>query len=75
MGIITEAVICNLAATIDSINAALHSIEYAEMNITVGFRDPFDRKENQQKFDDAKKALISLVQECKDRLELEKKHL
>jgi hypothetical protein len=73
MGIITEAVVCNLKFSLDSIKEASRCINDAESCCKVGFRNPYIRT-HMEKIDIIKKALKELEDEVSKQLELERKY-
>jgi len=74
MGIITEAVVSNLTYSTLSINKALKCIQDTEMSLDIGFRNPFERKRKQQKIDEVKTMLLSILKDCEAQMELEGKY-
>ena len=59
MGIITEAVICNLKRALEDTKTTLNTLKDIESCCRVGFRNPYDKK-HQEFIDSAKLALQEL---------------
>lgn len=66
MGIITEAVICNLKKALEDTETTLNTLKDIESCCRVGFRNPYDKK-HQDHIDSVKLALHEL-HSCIDKL-------
>lgn len=73
MGIITEAVICNLKKALEDTKTTLKVIDDIESYCSVGFRNPYDRK-HQEHLNNAKLALHELHSKIDESLKEELKY-
>ena len=73
MGIITEAVICNLKRALEDTKATLNTLKDVESCCRVGYRNPYDKK-HQECIDAARLALQELHSNIDESLKEELKY-